>query len=120
VRNISEAIRNQERAVQLTPASLDNLGISYSHRFQCTLGDLDDISEAIRNQQRAIRLTPDGHADLPAQLSNLRNSFLLRYEHTGNLDDVSEAIKNQERAVQLTRWTRRVPRAILESHFRVA
>ena len=56
----------------------------------------------IKDQQRAVQLTPDGHADLPALLNNLGNSFIRRFKRTGDLADISEAIQNQQRAVQFT------------------
>ena len=58
--DLSEAILNQERAVQLTPEEhpnlltlLDNLGTSFSLRFKHTR-DMDDLSETIQNQQHAV------------------------------------------------------------------
>src|SRR5260221_8831701 len=90
--DISNAMQDQQRAVQLTPDGhpnlptwLNNLGNSFSSRFART-GDLEDISSAIRNQQRAVQLTPDGLANLPTRLSNLGISFLRRFRHTGDLE----------------------------------
>ena len=80
---------------------LNNLGISFRHRFERT-GDLPDIFEAIKIQQRAVHLTPNGHAHLPRRLNNLGISFLCRFERTGDLTDISEAIQVQQRAVHLT------------------
>ncbi|KAH6881194.1 CHAT domain-containing protein [Coprinopsis sp. MPI-PUGE-AT-0042] len=71
-------------------------------RESSTTGDLSDIAEAISAQRRAVQLTPKGHADLPARLNNLGNSFQHRFEHTGDLSDIAEAISAQQRAVQLT------------------
>ena len=73
---------------------------SYS-RFEWT-GDLADIENAIYNNQRAVELTPPGHADLPARLRNLGNSFESRFEHTGDLAGIENAISNTQRAVELT------------------
>jgi tetratricopeptide (TPR) repeat protein len=108
MQDISEAIRHQQRAVQLTPDGhadlpswLNNLGNSFLRRFERT-GDMQDISEAIRHQQRAVQLTPDGHADLPSWLNNLGTSFSIRFERNGDMQDISEAIRHQQRAVQLT------------------
>jgi len=106
--DISEAISNQQRAVQLTPNGdprmpmwLSNLGSSFQSRFERT-GDLSDLSEAIANKQRAIQLTPVRHPHLPRPLNALGNSFRRRFDRTGDLSDLSEAISNQKRAVQLT------------------
>ena len=86
--DISEAIQNHQRAVQLTPdghadlpSHLNSLGISFSLRFERT-GGLDDILEAIQHQERAVQLTPDGAASLPARLNNLGHSFSLRFKAT--------------------------------------
>jgi hypothetical protein len=106
--DISEAIRHQKRAVQLTPrrdadlpAWLNNLGSSFSNRFERT-GNIDDISEAIRHQKEAVRLTPHGHAELPSRLNNLGISFRIRFERTEDTRDISEAIRHQEEALRLT------------------
>ena len=59
----SEAIKNQQRAVHLTPdghthfpARLSALGASFLRRFERS-GSLGDLSEAIKIQQRAVQLT---------------------------------------------------------------
>ena len=105
--DLSEAIKYQELALQLTPdghadlpTRLSNLGLSFLRRFENTV-DLKDISAAINYQQRALQLTPVGHANLPTRFNNLGSSFLQRFEQNGDLNDVSEAIKYQQRALQL-------------------
>ena len=124
--DLSEAIKIQQRAVQLTPDGqvdlpswLNNLGFSLSRRFERN-GDLADTSEAIKSQQRSVYLAPDGHSNLPIWLSNLGNSvlgrfqrsgdlddnlgtsFLRRFECSGDLEDLSESIRIQRRAVDFT------------------
>ena len=49
-----------------------------------------------------MNLTPDGHADKPGHLSNLGNSFLGRFEHSGDLADSDRAISTCKQAVNLT------------------
>ena len=104
---ISEAIRNLQRAIQLTPdghadlpALRNNLGNSFVDRFELTK-DMKDISEAIRILQHAIEDAPDKHPLLPALLNNLGNSFFARFEHTEDIEDISEAIRISQRAIQL-------------------
>ena len=108
MQDISEAIRYQERAVQLTPDGhptlspvLTNLGTTFVSRFERT-GDMQDISKAIQYEERAIQLMPDGHPDLPLQLSNHGTSFLRRFKYTGDLQDISEGIHHLQRSVHLT------------------
>ncbi|KAF8810875.1 hypothetical protein BYT27DRAFT_7090903, partial [Phlegmacium glaucopus] len=79
----------------------NNLGNSYSHRFDRT-GDLQDIDHAISHQQNAVQSTPFGHADLPSLFSNLGNSYLRRFERTGNLQDIDHALSHHQNAVRST------------------
>ncbi len=100
----SEAIRNQERAIQFTPdghsflpAYLNKFAFSFSSRFE-HIGYLLDVSEAIRNQQRAVQLTLEGHADLPGHPGNLGT---FHFKYAGEPEDPFEAIRNQRPALQL-------------------
>jgi len=55
-----------------------------------------DIESAIANQQKAVQLTPDNQAYLPSHLSNLGNSFGIRFERTRNLVNIESAIISQQ------------------------
>ena len=75
--DIDNCILAYESAVHLTPQGhsdmpnrLNNLGISFRTRFECTR-DLADISDAISYQQKAVHLTPEGLANMPSLLNNL-------------------------------------------------
>lgn len=103
--NLTNAIQNLHRAVQLTPdghadlpARLNNLGNLLSRRFERT-GNLKDLSNALHNQQCTVQLTPDEHAQLAGRLNNLGISYLRRFEHTGAVKDMYNAIQY---ATQLT------------------
>jgi len=106
--DLSEAISNEQRAVQLTPDGhpgmpmwLNNLGISFHSLFERT-DNLSDLSKAISNKQRAVHFTPDGHPNMPMRLNSLGVSYESRFKLTGDPSDLSEAILIQERAIQLT------------------
>ena len=118
---IYEAILVQQRGIRLTPnghenmpGMLNNLGVSYLHRFEYTR-DLSENLEAISVKQRVVQLTPNDHEDQPLWLNGLGISLQRRFEHTGDLSDISEAITAQQRAVQLY-WneTRAHGRVMLE------
>ena len=80
------------------PGCLNNLGMSFLHRFK-HLGDLLDVDKVISAHEQALHLTPDGHTDKPGCLTNLGNSFSSRFEHLGDLIDVDKAISPHEEAV---------------------
>ena len=81
--------------------SYNNLGTSYSCRFECT-GDLEDIDYSISYLQKAIYSTPSGHPDLAWGFNNLGNSYGHRFECTGDLKDIDCAISYLQKAVQST------------------
>jgi hypothetical protein len=71
--HLSEAIREHQRAVQLTQVGMHpslpySLEVWLFCRFKRT-GDMEDISEAIKQQRHAVQLT-EGHTDLQARLNN--------------------------------------------------
>ncbi|KAF8425428.1 hypothetical protein L210DRAFT_3220342 [Boletus edulis BED1] len=48
------------------------------------------LEDAISTLRDAIVLTPHGHPHKPSSLSNLGNSFIIRFEHLRELIDLEE------------------------------
>ncbi|KAH7325429.1 CHAT domain-containing protein [Rhizoctonia solani] len=72
------------------PALLDQLGNSYSQRFD-RLDDLAALDKAIQFKQEVLSLTPEGHPSLPLRVSSLGDSYLQRLICRGDLSDLDEA-----------------------------
>ncbi len=60
------------------------------------------IQRAVLYQQQAVDSTPAGHANLLGYLSNLGNSYVRQFEHTGKLQDIQHAIVYHQKAVDCT------------------
>ncbi|KAF6745237.1 CHAT domain-containing protein, partial [Ephemerocybe angulata] len=108
LRDISNALFAQRRAVELVPESnpalpriLNNLGISLRSRFERT-GNLADIADATSSLEKAIKLAPADSSELPMFLADLGNAFNCIFLLTGALSDIDQGISAQRKAIELT------------------
>ncbi|KAF6741880.1 CHAT domain-containing protein [Ephemerocybe angulata] len=105
--DIDEAVSAQTRAVALTPekmlhaSMLNNLAVSLMRRFGRT-GNVSDVVKAEKAHQKAVELTPEGHENLPSLLTNVANSWRVRFDHSHNLGDMEKCISNYKSAATCT------------------
>ena len=107
LKDLENAIFNQQKAVDLTPYGnpdkprhLSNLGTSLQARFK-RLGSLEDLNNAILSNQRAVDLLPDGHPLKPPCLSNLGCVLITRFYCLGSLSDLENAVLSNQKALDL-------------------
>jgi hypothetical protein len=76
--------------------TLTNLIVLTISATPCSLvssaSGLSDLEDAISTLRHAVDLTPHGHPDTPGRLSNLGNTFVIRFERFGELSDLEQAI----------------------------
>ena len=70
---------------------IDALAQSQILRFW-NLGDFSDLEDAISNISMAVELTPYRHPNKPGYLSDLADSFRIRFEHLETLSYLDNAI----------------------------
>ena len=84
LRLLHEIIVDKSQQQTLVPWELHNQGIELRTRFE-NLGLISDLEKAIAMLRKAIIYTPLNSADRPLMLSNLGDSYLIRYERFGDL-----------------------------------
>ncbi|KAF6753791.1 CHAT domain-containing protein [Ephemerocybe angulata] len=105
--DIEEAVSAQTRAIALTPENmlhatmLNNLAVSLMRRFGRT-GNVSDVVKAEKAHQKAVELTPEGHENLPSLLTNVANSWRVRFDHSHNLGEMEKCISNYKSAATCT------------------